>query len=760
MQLCECESDVAETPGHTNGEPDDPANELPNERLEKTARLKRGPYQPHLARYPVKITGKGKNARSRSFLSKWYKDYNWLEYSRVKDAAYCFACRCFVLHGRAIRGVIDDAFIYSGFSSWNKAVERFNKHKDSNVHKSSVEGWEAFLKDEAVDVQLVEQKQAELTAREKQRLKNVEYMKRLVDVVRTLAKGGKPLRGHDEKQESNEKGLFLEIVNLLQKYDPVFKEYTESAPDNCTYLSNRIQNDILCALKNVILRQIQKEVEGVPISIIADETSDVSNHEQIAVFLRYIPKGKIYPVETFVALQRLQTTDAETIFNSIENTLTEMGILWKDVEGVCFDGASAMSGRFSGVQARCKEMKESILYVHCYGHCLNLSLVSACSNYKENPKIFDFFGVIQLVYNYIEGSPKRHAVFENIMKSSNLKLKYLKSLSETRWACRSEAVSVVQAQLNIIIKALEESVENSSDAKTKAKGKGILYQMKSFDFIICLEVVHPILQLVVQVSKTLQSPNIDLCQAVEEVSSLALALEEFRIEAAVFDGIFSRATDACHSLGVDIPEPKTRKISVKLDSNASNSFTVRDIKEEVRLFVFYPILDKMIESLSSRFSQETKEVICAVGKAMSLGVGSYKMEASDFEYLSKQFSVNPSELEAEIRILKTKKSEHFPPSNAPGWLKWLSEYNRETTFSNFKTVIEKFSTIPVTSCSCERSFSKLSIVKSKLRSTMLQDRLEHLLIPFVEQELTANTDLDDVIEQFKQMVPFNRRMNL
>lgn len=57
--------------------------------------------------------------------------------------------------------------------------------------------------------------------------------------------------------------------------------------------------------------------------------------------------------------------------------------------------------------------------------------------------------------------------------------------------------------------------------------------------------------------------------------------------------------------------------------------------------------------------------------------------------------------------------------------------------------------IPVTTCSCERSFSKLSIVKSKLRSTMLQERLENLLTMFIEQEKAYNVNLDEVIETFK-----------
>jgi hypothetical protein len=43
-------------------------------------------------------------------------------------------------------------------------------------------------------------------------------------------------------------------------------------------------------------------------------------------------------------------------------------------------------------------------------------------------------------------------------------------------------------------------------------------------------------------------------------------------------------------------------------------------------------------------------------------------------------------------------------------------------------VLKMFTIIPVTSSSYEKIFSKLSIVKNKLRCTMGQDRLEKSLI--------------------------------
>lgn len=108
------------------------------------------------------------------------------------------------------------------------------------------------------------------------------------------------------------------------------------------------------------------------------------------------------------------------------------------------------------------------MYVHCYAHCLNFALVSACTSHKENPTICYFFGIAQLVFNFIVGSQKRHAVFESIVMQTKIKHKALKSLSETRWACRSEAVSVIFLQLKEIVRAIEESTASTLDSKVRA----------------------------------------------------------------------------------------------------------------------------------------------------------------------------------------------------------------------------------------------------------------------------------------------------
>lgn len=112
-------------------------------------------------------------------------------------------------------------------------------------------------------------------------------MERLIDIVICLAKGGRPFRGHDESKISIERGLFLDLVDLLSKYDPILKDHLTNGPQNALYTGGKIQNDIIISISNIILRKISRSVQNTFVSIMADKTSDCGHHEQMAVVLRF-----------------------------------------------------------------------------------------------------------------------------------------------------------------------------------------------------------------------------------------------------------------------------------------------------------------------------------------------------------------------------------------------------------------------------------------------------------------------------------------
>ncbi|PRQ55195.1 putative HAT dimerization domain-containing protein [Rosa chinensis] len=57
-------------------------------------------------------------------------------------------------------------------------------------------------------------------------------------------------------------------------------------------------------------------------------------------------------------------------------------------------------------------------------------------------------------------------------------------------------------------------------------------------------------------------------------------------------------------------------------------------------------------------------------------------------------------------------------------------------------------TVPVTVASAERSFSKLKLLKSYLRSNMSQERLNGLALISIENEYLGKINCDKLIDQF------------
>ena len=64
------------------------------------------------------------------------------------------------------------------------------------------------------------------------------------------------------------------------------------------------------------------------------------------------------------------------------------------------------------------------------------------------------------------------------------------------------------------------------------------------------------------------------------------------------------------------------------------------------------------------------------------------------------------------------------------------------------TVLKLILVMPASNATSERSFSALRHVKTYLRSTMGQERLNNLMLLHIHKELTDDLDLKDVVTEF------------
>ena len=101
-------------------------------------------------------------------------------------------------------------------------------------------------------------------------------------------------------------------------------------------------------------------------------------------------------------------------------------------------------------------------------------------------------------------------------------------------------------------------------------------------------------------------------------------------------------------------------------------------------------------------------------------------------------------------LFKTRQNRAVPsPVSPEELLQATVEYGKDV-FPNLRTALQILLTMSVSVASCERSFSKLKLIKNWLRSTMSQEGLSNLAILSIEKEVVESSEVDVIIDNFAE----------
>lgn len=92
--------------------------------------------------------------------------------------------------------------------------------------------------------------------------------------------------------------------------------------------------------------------------------------------------------------------------------------------------------------------------------------------------------------------------------------------------------------------------------------------------------------------------------------------------------------------------------------------------------------------------------------------------------------------------------QDFIPEENMGPIEILKFLKRHDYFPNAIIAYRVLLTIPRTVASAERNFSKLKLLKSYLRSTMTQERLNDLAMIALESDILEKIEYEFIIENF------------
>ncbi|XP_063219757.1 52 kDa repressor of the inhibitor of the protein kinase-like isoform X1 [Bacillus rossius redtenbacheri] len=512
------------------------------------------------------------------------------------------------------------------------------------------------------------------------------------------------------------------------------------------YTSPTVQNEIITIIGTTLQETIvNRALKANYFTVLADETSDVQRIEQFSLCIRYVDPEVTELREDFLSFVPVYDVSGAGLANTIKKNLVSLGLDMNRLRGQGYDGASAMKGEFRGVQAIIAEEYPKALYTHCASHCLNLCL----NDSSKIPCIRNSFGIMSEVCNFFRASPHRIHVLKTKLNSSPLNHTGLIKYCETRWVERHEAVSLFVNALLHVIEALEHITDENKEGSAKAQ---ILHKcVCDFSFIISLKVSEKMLSLTYSLSQCLQSKSIDLATALSQVELVGLKLADMRSNSdEEFENIFKDSLELADVLGVVPAIPRCVGRQKHRENYSANS-----PKEYFRRMSFIPYIEEMSSSLSERFLSH-KNII--VGLQCIIPVNVVKSSFSDVEtafnfYADDLTNTNKVMFKGEWDLwkMKWKNSKDELPKDAITALKKCEEM----LFPNLHILLEILASLPVTTASVERSFSTLKRLKTYLRNSTGEDRLNGLALISIHRSIPLNEDI--LIEKFAKK---NRRMLL
>ena len=411
------------------------------------------PFQPVSFKFPLRSFGKTTVVR-RSFQSSRFHRWKWIHYDATVDAAFCFSC-CKAASQRKVKltGLTEGSFTNKGFTNWKDAIRIFAKHESSDVHKQST----MCISSNTDIAELLSTQHA----REKEQNRN--YFLKILSSIRYLARQGLPLRGDGSDKDSN----FYQLMLLRGEDVSSIQPMLEKA--QMKFTSPEIQNEILKIMATNILRKIQTQLQLGYFIVMIDETTDLSNTEQVVLVFRWID-SELSVHEEFLGLYQTDSIKAASLLKIIEDTLLRLNLKLEMCRGQCYDGASVMSGIKNGV-AKCISDKEPrAVFTHCYGHALNLAVGDTVKGSKIMKSSLE---TVHEISKLIKKSPKSHALFEKLKQELASETIGVRVLCPTRWTVRAASLQSILDNYEVLLTVWEESQESPLDSETRARIVGV-----------------------------------------------------------------------------------------------------------------------------------------------------------------------------------------------------------------------------------------------------------------------------------------------
>ena len=604
--------------------------------------------------------------------------------------------------------------------------------------------------------------------------------------------------------------LFQNVYYLAKKRCPL-----RHVPDLCnlgvlqgiplhsSYRNHIAAGDMLvCLAAAVRSTWIPAARVSVKLALALDESTSIDMEGMLILYLRYLHFGR--PRLRFWKIMSVTDKGAEGIFEKLQQAFEEDDMPVHAVAALSTDGANVMLGCHSGIAARIKAAwNPTALVTHCIAH---RGALCAAASSKEHPLPLSewFERCLRDIIFYFSNSTTRCTALADLQNYLEIDALKMLKLHNVRWlsreACTARLLHNYQA-LVLEFKMDADAHRPTSEAGTSAGG--IWAYMVSHLFVFCLCAYADILAKLALISRLFQLQVITYTVVTQAVKSLKSYLRATYLESANMGGLHLQgelmplATKCISDVMKTTYKFRNTTVNFNRGEHEAAKKGVREYVEAVikefesrfpddQLMTALEIFDPRLlpqsrsawKQCNATYGAKEMEVLCAeFGKVhVTTPITKQKQRSAS---LTHEAVVRASIVRHEWELLRNQLFDAWIghlQDNAPLATPDAREMAIDAFIDSFyKPILEGASYKELrilvaiwrvqllSSVECERGFSMMALIKTKLSNrmsaTILDARMQISIEgpPLNESDGLLSAIIDDAIERWKEVCKRNVR---
>ena len=270
-----------------------------------------------------------------------------------------------------------------------------------------------------------------------------------------------------------------------------------------------------------------------------------------------------------------------------------------------------------------------------------------------------------------------------------------------------------------------------------------LNAIQKSEFVVSLKIMEVFSSLLLPIGKILQTSSCDLTEAHKEIKVVRKVIQTYRDKAdKELSKLFKTIEKFSELYEIEIAGPRTCKKQIGRD-NVEYSTT----EEYFKRTIYIPFLDHFLSEIDSRFGPMFDRIA-----KMQFFIPSFLVKTKQDDLLNMINQIEEPDIDKEFLIMEAKRwrqkwtyesiSDALLVNTAASA---LSKCHKDL-YPNISIFLQILCVLPVTTAEAERSFSTLRKLKTWLRSTTSENRLNSLSLLNIHRDI--DIDIDEIVTRY------------